>query len=52
MINLLKISLFLNFSTGSRLDEVPDPYYGGKDGFNDVLDLIEQASEGLILSLN
>jgi len=47
-----KISLFLNFSTGSRLDEVPDPYYGGKDGFNDVLDLIEQASEGLILSLN
>ncbi|MDG1521890.1 MAG: low molecular weight phosphotyrosine protein phosphatase [Hellea sp.] len=47
-----KIRLFLDFSVDSRADEVPDPYYGGKDGFNVVIDLIEQASEGLILSLN
>jgi protein-tyrosine phosphatase len=28
--------------------EVPDPYYGGADGFEDVLDLITRACEGLI----
>ncbi|MDC0880517.1 low molecular weight phosphotyrosine protein phosphatase [Hellea sp.] len=47
-----KISLFMDFSIGTGVDEVPDPYYGGKDGFNEVLDLIELASKGLILSLN
>lgn len=29
-------------------DEVPDPYYGGEAGFEQVLDLIEQACEGLL----
>lgn len=29
-------------------DEVPDPYYGGTDGFAHVLDLVERASEGLL----
>ena len=47
-----KIRLFLDFSEDSVVDEIPDPYYGGKDGFNGVIDLIEHASEGLILSLN
>lgn len=28
--------------------EVPDPYYGGEQGFEDVLDMIERACEGLI----
>jgi protein-tyrosine phosphatase len=27
---------------------VPDPYYGGADGFERVLDLVEEASEGLL----
>lgn len=31
-----------------ELDEVPDPYYGGADGFEQVLDLIEQASDALL----
>lgn len=31
--------------------EVPDPYYGGADGFEQVLDLIEQACEGLLLEV-
>lgn len=30
------------------LDEVPDPYYGGESGFEQVLDLIEQACDGLL----
>ena len=33
------------------LDEVPDPYYGGAQGFELVLDLLEQASDALLLEL-
>ncbi|MGQ7958803.1 low molecular weight protein-tyrosine-phosphatase [Pseudomonas sp. SP16.1] len=33
------------------LDEVPDPYYGGDDGFEQVLDLIEQASDALLAEI-
>ncbi|HEY1029609.1 MAG TPA: low molecular weight protein-tyrosine-phosphatase [Pseudomonas sp.] len=33
------------------LDEVPDPYYGGEDGFEQVLDLIEQASDALLMEI-
>ena len=42
-----KIHLFLDFAN-SEDKEVPDPYYGGKRGFELVLDLIEEASDGLI----
>ena len=42
-----KMSLFLQFADVEE-DEVPDPYYGGKKGFEHVLDLIEAASDGLI----
>lgn len=45
-----KLALFLNYADGPEL-EVPDPYFGGEDGFNHVLDLIEVASEGLIRQL-
>mgnify|MGYP003503435696 FL=1 len=34
-----------------ELDEVPDPYYGGDRGFEQVLDLIEQACDGLLLEI-
>lgn len=33
---------------GIRPDEVPDPYYGGEDGFEMVLDMLEQASQVLL----
>lgn len=33
---------------GLAEDEVPDPYYGGSEGFEQVLDLLEQASEALL----
>ena len=33
---------------GISPDEVPDPYYGGEDGFELVLDMLEQASEVLL----
>lgn len=41
------IELFLAFA-GTPQGEVPDPYYGGEQGFEDVLDMIEAASRGLI----
>lgn len=41
------LDLFLRFADAG-VDEVPDPYYGGNDGFIHVLDLVEQASEGLL----
>ena len=39
---------FLDFATDSPETAVPDPYYGGPDGFEHVLDLVEEASEGLL----
>ncbi len=43
-----KVRLFLEFAEASRVMEVPDPYYGGSSGFERVLDLVEEASEGLL----
>ncbi|PHR57144.1 MAG: phosphotyrosine protein phosphatase [Robiginitomaculum sp.] len=40
--------LFLDYATHTGQFEVPDPYYGGEDGFSEVLDLIEAASDGLL----
>ena len=45
-----KISLFLDFAPGPER-EVPDPYYGGAAGFERVLDLVEEASRGLLETL-
>jgi protein-tyrosine phosphatase len=39
---------FLDYATDSPEREVSDPYYGGPDGFEHVLDLVEEASEGLL----
>lgn len=43
--------LFLNFMSDPTIIDVPDPYYGGPRGFDHVLDLIEEASEGLIAEI-
>ena len=45
-----KLKLFLEFGDGSE-QEVPDPYFGGREGFDHVLDLVESASAGLIRHL-
>ena len=39
---------FLDFAPHSPEREVPDPYGGGPDSFERVLDLVEEASEGLL----
>jgi protein-tyrosine phosphatase len=43
-----KLRLFLEFADGLALREVPDPYYGGPEGFEQVLDLVEEAALGLL----
>ncbi|CAK0762111.1 Low molecular weight protein-tyrosine-phosphatase [Azospirillaceae bacterium] len=40
--------LFLDFSDTFQGRDVPDPYYGGQDGFEDVVTLIESGVEGLL----
>lgn len=42
---------FLDYSSGASVSEVPDPYYGGEDGFDRVLDLIEGGADGLLDAL-
>ncbi|BBP43924.1 low molecular weight protein-tyrosine-phosphatase [Thiosulfativibrio zosterae] len=46
-----KIRLFLEFAPQFNQKEVPDPYYGGADGFNFVFDLVEAASVGLLADI-
>ena len=43
-----KIHLMLNFAEGMEEQSVPDPYFTGGNGFEVVLDLIENASQGLL----
>ena len=43
-----RIRLFLEFAPAVEVVEVPDPYYGGANGFEQVLDLVEAASRGLL----
>ena len=46
-----KIKLILSYSKKSQSEEVPDPYYGGQNGFENVLDLLDDAINELIDSL-
>ena len=43
-----KLSLFLDFAPEHAFDEVPDPYYGGIRGFENVFDMVDAASKGLL----
>lgn len=43
-----KIVRMTDFCTNIRTCCVPDPYYGGSEGFEHVLDILEDACEGLI----
>jgi protein-tyrosine phosphatase len=45
-----RLELFLEYGS-SDLEEVPDPYSGGREGFEQVLDLVEDAAQGLLVNL-
>ncbi len=46
-----RVRLFLEFAPQLDTHDVPDPYYGGEAGFEEVLDLAEQAARGLLSHL-
>jgi protein-tyrosine phosphatase len=46
-----KVRLYLAFSRRFPNLNVPDPYYGGKKGFEQVLDMVEDAAEGLLAEI-
>jgi protein-tyrosine phosphatase len=46
-----KLGLFMRYASHFAADEVPDPYYGGGQGFERVLDMTEDAVNGLIETL-
>lgn len=46
-----KLKLFMEFGANVAPREVPDPYYGGEQGFERVLDMVEEASQGLLAHL-
>ena len=46
-----KLSLMTDYSHSMNVDEVPDPYYGGPEGFEHVLDILEDACAGLLIKL-
>jgi protein-tyrosine phosphatase len=43
-----KLRLFMDFAPDLGIREVPDPYYGGAGGFEQVLDMVEAAALGLL----
>ncbi len=47
-----KVHLMCDFCSKYNTKEVPDPYYGGADGFNHVIDLLHDACNGLLQHVN
>ncbi len=43
-----KLLLFMDYAPEFRVREVPDPYYGGRSGFDRVFDMVEAAARGLL----
>lgn len=46
-----RLRLFMDFAPELGIREVPDPYYGGQRGFEQVFDMIESAARGLLLDI-
>lgn len=46
-----RVHLFLDYAPDLPMREVPDPYYGGSEGFVNVFDMIEKASAGLLADI-
>lgn len=47
-----RVELLMSLAPDYGLDEVPDPYYGGEDGFRRVIDMLEEAAERLLQELS
>ena len=47
-----KVNLFLNMSHPSENRVVPDPYFGGPEGFNHVYDMLAEAADAFLIEKN
>jgi protein-tyrosine phosphatase len=47
-----RVALFRDFDPSGEGEDVPDPYYGGEDGFRDVLTTVERTAEALVRRLS
>ena len=46
-----KLRRLTDFCTRHQANEVPDPYYGGDAGFEQVLDLVHDAADGVLAAI-
>jgi len=46
-----KLGMFLDYADSPAENDVPDPYYGGVEGFKNVLELCEKAAQGLVRAI-
>src|SRR5262249_42732547 len=46
-----KLKLMMSYASGFGVEDVPDPYYGGPQDFERVLDMLEDAARGLLESI-
>jgi len=46
-----RVALFRDLDPIGTGEDVPDPYYGGDDGFADVLSMVERTSDALVKAL-
>lgn len=46
-----ELKLLLEYAVDIEVNEVPDPYYGGRGGFEEVLDLVEMGGRGLLAEI-
>lgn len=46
-----EMKLFLDYHPSEQLKDVPDPYYGGREGFERVLDMVEETNRALLTRL-
>ena len=46
-----QVKLYLDYHPSGELKDVPDPYYGGREGFERVLDMVEETSRALLAQL-
>lgn len=46
-----RLGLYLAFAPHLGIEEVPDPYYGGVEGFERCIDLVRETSKGLLESI-
>lgn len=47
-----KVHLILEFSENESLKEIPDPYYGGEQGFINVYNLLDEATDKVLSKIN